>query len=162
VPLLMGELVAVWRTLARRMGDLPPHDPRLDTYRELERRLQETYQRLGQVYPRSKADTDLIAALIAEAGRLDVTAPVEAVPLDIDGLLVCLACQRRFAPDEEVVMAVPFREQRERLQMGQELLLHEACPFPVGLREVGRGRHQDILDGVRRAYHPHAVVPDPV
>ena len=77
MPLLMGELLASWRELVRRMVDLPPGDPRVGRYEDLERRMQETYQRLCHVYPRTLEDTDLIVALIAEAHGLEATAATD-------------------------------------------------------------------------------------
>jgi hypothetical protein len=68
--------------------------------------------------------------------------------MDIEGLLACQRCGRSFAPDDLVVMAVPFREHEGRFLMGDELLVHEGCePLLPGLREVGRGRYDEILHG---------------
>jgi hypothetical protein len=70
--------------------------------------------------------------------------------MDIAGLMVCGRCVLGFAPDDVVVMAVPFQQRGERLLMGDELLMHEGCePLPRGLREVGRGRFREVLAGVR-------------
>lgn len=72
--------------------------------------------------------------------------------MDIQGLLVCDRCGRSFDPHDPVVMAVPFRERGSRVLMGDERLFHEACgPIPRGMREVGRGRYGEVIEGVRGA-----------
>jgi len=72
-------------------------------------------------------------------------------------LLICARCHLAFAPDDAVVLVVPFAERGPVIRMGEELVVHEACErLPAGLRVVGRGTHRVIVEGVRRAYHPHA------
>ena len=75
--------------------------------------------------------------------------------MDVQRLLLCIACGRPLAPDDQVVMAVPYRERGELVVMGDELLVHEACgPLPDGVREVGRGRFDQIIEGIRSGPRP--------
>ena len=84
-----------------------------------------------------------------------------AVMMDIQALLVCGRCQRPFERHEQVVMAVPFRERGSRVLMGDESLFHEACgPIPRGMREVGRGRYDEVIDGIRSGPHSEGVAPE--
>jgi len=76
-------------------------------------------------------------------------------------LLACARCYRRFHPGDPVVMAVPFVEQGPVVRMGDELLFHETCePLPAGLRAVGRGTQWEIVEGLRRSYHPDVIEED--
>ncbi len=75
--------------------------------------------------------------------------------MDVEGLFVCGRCQRTFERPDPVVVAVPFREHGSRVLMGDESVFHEACgPIPRGMREVGRGRYGEVIEGIRGG--PHA------
>jgi hypothetical protein len=77
-------------------------------------------------------------------------------------LFACARCGVAFAPDDTVVLVVPFAERGPVVRMGDELLYHVACePSRAGLRAVGRGTHGDIVAGLRQAYHPDVVDSDP-
>jgi hypothetical protein len=83
--------------------------------------------------------------------------------MDDTTLPVCARCFLAFQPSDTVVLAVPFADRGPVVRMGDELLFHEACAdLPAGLREIGRGMHQDVTDGLRRAYHPDVIDPAPV
>ena len=70
--------------------------------------------------------------------------------MDIDGLFSCTRCGQGFEGADQVLMAVPFQLRGDRVLMGHELLIHEGCgPLRVGMREVGRGRHDEIIAGIR-------------